>query len=69
MSAREKNNSLAKGYVADNSASSGTITREMVHARAAELVSRDGRSAREATMSDFAQAKRELTGEPDAFTA
>jgi hypothetical protein len=54
-----KNDFLTGGVLAQK----GTVTREMVHARAAELVAMDGRSPREATMSDFAQAKRELTGE------
>jgi hypothetical protein len=37
----------------------------MVRERAAELAVVDGRPADEATMADFAQAKRELTGETD----
>ena len=37
----------------------------MVRARAAELSAIGGRSPNGATMSDLAQAKRELTGEPD----
>ena len=49
----------------ENSAGIGTVTREMVRARAAELAVIDGRPKNGATMSDFAQAKRELTGEPD----
>jgi hypothetical protein len=36
-----------------------------VHVRAAELAVIDGRLPKEATMSDLAQAKRELTGEPN----
>jgi hypothetical protein len=37
----------------------------MVHTRAAELAVIDGRSPNGATMSDLAQAKRELMGEPE----
>ena len=48
-----------------NPAGSGTVTREMVHALVAERAFREGRPLRAATMSDFAQAKRELTGEPE----
>jgi hypothetical protein len=60
-----KTNPLKEGALTENAAGLGTVTREMVHARAAELAVIDGRLANEATMSDFAQAKRELTGEPD----
>jgi hypothetical protein len=49
----------------NSAAGSGGVTREMVHARVAERVLREGRSIRSATMSDFAQAKRELSGEPE----
>jgi hypothetical protein len=38
----------------------------MVQARAAELAIIDGHLSRDATASHFAQAKRELTGVPDA---
>jgi len=59
-----KTNPLKEGVLTKNSAGIGTVTREMVRARAVELAVIDGRSAKDATMSDFAQAKRELTGEP-----
>jgi len=49
-----------------NSAGIGTVTRDMVRTRAAELAVINGRSPKGATISDLAQAKRELTGEPDA---
>jgi hypothetical protein len=39
------------------------VTREMVHARGAELAGQDGRALHEVTMSDLAEAKRGLTGE------
>jgi hypothetical protein len=60
-----KTNPLKEGALTENSAGIGTVTREMLRARAAELAVIDGRSPKDATMSDFAQAKRELTGEPD----
>ncbi|MEI9960891.1 MAG: hypothetical protein WDM76_07075 [Limisphaerales bacterium] len=60
-----KNNPLKEGTLTENSAGLGTVTRDMVRTRAAELAVIDGRSATDATISDFAQAKRELTGEPD----
>ena len=49
-----------------NSAGLGTVTRRMVRERAAELAVINGRSAKEVSKSDWEQAKRELTGEPDA---
>jgi hypothetical protein len=60
-----KTNPLKEGAVSQNSAGLGTVTRKMVRERAAELAVVDGRPADEATMADFAQAKRKLTGEPD----
>jgi hypothetical protein len=60
-----KTNPLKEGVLTENSAGIGTVTRDMVRARAAELAVIDGRSAKGATTSDFVQAKRELTGEPD----
>src|SRR5471030_1609609 len=60
-----KTNPLKEGVVSENSSGIGTVTLDMVRARAAELAVIDGRSQKGATISDFAQAKRELTGEPD----
>ena len=48
-----------------NSTGIGTVTRKMVRERAAELAVINGRSAQDASKSDWEQAKRELTGEPD----
>ena len=48
-----------------NSTGVGTVTRQMVRARAAELAIIDGHLSHDATASHFAQAKRELTGVPD----
>jgi len=60
-----KSNPLKESALTENSAGIGTVTRDMVHSRAAELAVIDGRSPKGATMSDLAQAKRELTGEPN----
>ena len=49
----------------ENSAGLGTVTRKMVRARAAELAVINGRSAHEASKSDWEQAKQELTGDSD----
>ena len=49
----------------ENSAGLGTVTRKMVRERAVELAVMDDRSAREVSKSDWQQAKRELTGQPD----
>ncbi len=49
----------------ENSAGLGTVTRKMVRERAIELAVINGRSAREVSKSDWEQARRELTGEPD----
>ena len=51
--------------MAKNSTGIGTVTRAMVRERAVELVVLNGRSAHEVSKSDWEQAKRELTGEPD----
>lgn len=49
----------------ENSAGIGTVTREMVRERAAELAVINGRSAQEVSKADWEQAKRELTGDSD----
>jgi hypothetical protein len=48
-----------------NSAGIGTVTRKMVRERATELAMINGRSAQDVSVSDWEQAKRELTGEPE----
>jgi hypothetical protein len=60
-----KKNPLKDGVISEKSAGVGTVTREMVRARAAELAVIDGHLSHDATASHFAQARRELTGEPD----
>src|SRR5580700_3646726 len=58
-------NPLKKGTITENSAGIGIVTRKMVRERAVELAVINGRSAQEVSKSDWEQAKRELTGEPD----
>ena len=60
-----KTNPLKDGVISENSAGVGTVTRQMVQARAAELAIIDGHLSHDATASHFAQAKRELTGVQD----
>jgi hypothetical protein len=60
-----KTNPLKDGVISENSAGIGTVTPQMVRARAAELAVIDGEMSGAATVAHFAQAKRELTGEPD----
>ena len=60
-----KTNLLKEGALTENSADLGTVTRKVVRERAVELAVINGRSAQEASKSDWEQAKRELTGAPD----
>jgi hypothetical protein len=60
-----KTNPLNGSSLNENSIGVGTVTRDMVHIRAGELAVLDGRSLKGTTMSDLAQAKRELMGEPN----
>ena len=62
-----KTNPLKEGVISENSAGVGTVTRKMVHTRAAELAVIDGLLSSAATIAHFAQAKRELTGVPDEY--
>jgi hypothetical protein len=61
-----KINPLKEGALIINSTGIGTVTHKMVRERATELAVINGRSAQDASKSDWEQAKRELTGEPDA---
>jgi hypothetical protein len=61
-----KPNPLKDGALTENSAGLGTVSRAMVQQRAVELAVMDGRSAADVTPDDWRQAKRELTGQPDA---
>ena len=60
-----KTNPLKEGMLTENSVGLGTVTREMVRERAVELAVINGRSAQDVSNSDWEQARRELTGEPD----
>jgi len=60
-----KTNPLKEGALTKNSAGIGTVTRKMVRERAIELAAINGRSAHEVSKSDWEQAKRELTGDPE----
>ncbi len=57
-------NPLKEGTLTENSEGLGTVTPEMVRARAAELAVINGRPADGATRADQDQARRELTGDP-----
>ena len=61
-----KTNPLKDGVLTENSEGIGTITPKMVRERAVELAVANGRSAKDVSRSDWDQAKRELTGKPDA---
>jgi hypothetical protein len=61
-----KTNPLKEGTLTENSAGLGTVTRKMVRERAVELAVINGRSKQGVSKPDWEQAKRELTGEPDA---
>jgi len=58
-------NPLKQGALIENSTGIGTVTREMVRVRAVELALISGRSSHEVSQTDWEQAKRELTGEPE----
>ena len=49
----------------ENAAGIGTVTSEMVEARARELAAINGRPSSKPSEADYQQAKRELTGEPE----
>jgi hypothetical protein len=61
-----KTNPLKEGLVSENSTGIGTVSRKMVLDRAGELAVINGRPAGIVSESDLDQAKRELTGGPDA---
>jgi len=60
-----KTNPLKQGVLTINSTGMGTVSRKMVRERTVELAVINGRSAQETSKSDWEQAKRELSGEPD----
>jgi len=60
-----RKNPLNKGIIMENAAGIGTVTSEMVEARARELAAINGHSSSEPSEADYQQAKRELTGEAE----
>jgi hypothetical protein len=57
-----KKNPLNKGIIMENAAGIGTVSAEMVEARARELAAINGRRSSKPSEADYQQAKRELTG-------
>ena len=60
-----KKNPLNKGIIMENAAGIGTVTSEMIEARAKELAAINGHPSSEPSKADYQQAKRELTGEAE----
>ena len=60
-----KKNPLNKGIIMENAAGIGTVTSDMVEARARELAAINGHGSSEPSEADYQQAKRELTGESE----
>lgn len=60
-----KTNLLKEGALTEHSLGIGTVNRKMVRERAVKLAVISGRSAQDVSKSDWEQAKRELTSEPD----
>src|ERR1700757_2852786 len=60
-----RRNPLNKGIIMEKAAGIGTVTSEMVEARARELAAINGRPSSEPSQADYQQAKRELTGETE----
>ena len=58
-------NPLKQGVLTENATGLGTVTRQLLRERACELAIINGRSAQDVSKSDWEQAKRELTGQPD----
>ena len=60
-----RKNPLNKGIIMENAAGIGTVTSEMVEARAHELAAINSRPSSEPSEADYQQAKRELTGDTE----
>ncbi len=60
-----KMNPLNKGILTENAVGIGTVTAEMVEARAGELAEIAGRVPPQPSEVDYEQAQRELTGGPE----
>jgi hypothetical protein len=58
-------NPLNKGILTENGSGIGTVTPEMVEARAHELAAIAGRVPPQPSKVDYEQAELELTGEPE----
>src|SRR5476649_362570 len=58
-------NPLNKGILTENAVGLGTVTPEMIEARARELAVIAGRVPPQPSEVDYEQAKRELTGGPE----
>ena len=58
-------NPLNKGILTENGSGIGTVTPEMVEARACELAAIAGRVPPQPSKVDYEQAELELTGEPE----
>src|SRR5215212_16043 len=54
---------IEEGRISDHSKGLGTVTQEMVRARAREIALINGRSPDHLSPADFSQAKRELMGQ------
>ena len=62
---RMNKNPLNKGVLTENAKGIGTVTPQMVAARARELAAIAGRVPPQPSQADYEQAERELTGGPD----
>src|SRR6476620_7325658 len=60
-----RKNPLNKGIIMENAAGIGTVTSEMVEARARELAAINGRPSTEPSEADYHQAKREPPAEAE----
>src|SRR5437667_6273337 len=54
-----------KGIIMENDDGIGTVTSEIVEARASQLAAINGRPSSKPSEADYQQAKRELTGEAE----
>ena len=64
-----KRNQIDEGRISDHSRGLGTVTQEMVLARAREIALINGRSPHHLSPADVAEAKKEMTGEDDYGSA
>ena len=64
-----KKDQIEEGRISDHSRGLGTVTQEMVMARAREIALINGRSPHHLSPADVAEAKKELTGETNNETA